>query len=475
MHILLTEIQVFCLLISSVLVWTNENSSIDNHNDWVGAELQTLVLSFNHDIRNTNKAMFESIWTFMTTNKHVGVFKLTDETFISSILGNSDHVYANWSTFVDSDLEITQWNEYRLNPTDETYKDVFYKKLKLKYSSSFAKFKVALPLDLYLEETSFRVRFFNVMKHLVGQLVSVDDNQIPTMYQGYFELAWHLINAIRIIRQFKNITIEEMLQFQPTFYYTQITEKQLHPSIYQIPPTWYHGAFLFHRFYYQFSTAYKQEALFAVGKGCTRIERDDPFSKVFRIIWLPTDDIIKTDENLLLYPSNFNSWSLHLVGAFSVAEHYLKYEFTNVSVKLVLLVADANWSHLQSLTKWYQETDTACREVEVLTPPFEIYQLNNKIGRFKYNGTYPVQITLFKLNKEIKIMVSKKFGSDGMKHIFNSYDITAIKNFYQYIIDHEYWDKGKSLQISLYFVKFAGETWEEWFHKMENAKFLTKK
>lgn len=331
--------------------------------------------AINHDTRSYNKRVFETYWQLMNRPNYAKRYDINNETFLQNQYGN----YKTWSRAITDNLTWTFENKFKSLPSFEAYPDVLYQKLQERYPEIFVKFNIALPLAMYCDETSFRINFFDVMKSLSYTMITIDHAQ---MYHKFFEYAWYIIDSVRMIREF-DITLIELLQIQQGFNSTAIGTHQLHPSISKVHPTLYHGAYLFYRFYFQFDDAVVKtydrlgDIFYDLGNNCGSADVGDPFSTVFRSLWVPNGKITNVDS--ILNPSNFNSWSLSLAGALTVAQHFLETTFQNEDIQLVILVAEADWSHLQTISKWCTDPEVACRELEAITPPFEVYQLDYKL------------------------------------------------------------------------------------------------
>ena len=246
--------------------------------------------------------------------------------------------------------------------------DQIYLEMKRQFDDTFIIQNIAIPLAAYTDETALRIELFDKMKALARTKYEnfesfLNDNELihhDDYHSNAIQLAWKIISAIALIRQFNATTKIDCD--------TDETNQVLSPYLVNVPIQYYHGSY---------STV----------ENC--MDKDEPnfairFRYMYRAIWIHST---KVDLNLLKHPTNFNSWSLELDGAFSVVKFFANQirastinEFESLGSwpfrYLLILVSEIDWNFAQSVTKWYPNTQVALEEKEVVIPPFCNYEIN---------------------------------------------------------------------------------------------------
>ena len=246
--------------------------------------------------------------------------------------------------------------------------DPLYKEMQRQFNHSFIISNIVAPLEAYTDETPLRIELFDKLKALAHKKYEsfdsfLSDNKLRNhdeYHSNAIQLAWKVIKAIKLIRKFNYTTridcdIDE-------------TNHVLSPYLINIPIQFYHGSY----------------------SGGFCMHKNDPnfdtrFRYMYRAIWIHST---KIDLNLLKHPTNFNSWSLELGGAFSVVKFFANQigmstvnEFDALGSwpfrYLVILVAEIDWNFVQSVTKWYPNIQAALEEKEVVIPPFCNYEIDS--------------------------------------------------------------------------------------------------
>ena len=278
----------------------------------------------------------------------------------------------------ESDVSIKP-NWFLLHKTHNLVHDDLYLEMVQQFGDAFIVRNVCAPLRAYTDENPLRIELFDKMKALATKnfenYESFLSNNELTNHDEYhsnaIQLAWKIIGAIKHIRKFNYSTKIDCK--------TEQTNRYLSPYLIDVPIQYYHGSF-------RGLNATDDQDNFGY---C--MTKDDPhfeirFRYMYRAIWIHSS---KIDFNLLKHPTNFNSWSVTVNGAFTVihffANQVKRKTFNEFEVLgswpfryLVILVAEIDWNLVQSITKWYPNAKAALQEKELVIPPFCNYEIDPK-------------------------------------------------------------------------------------------------
>ena len=426
------------------------------------AHSSSLLISTNDHAQNRhqNKKFFLQAWHFRSKY----LLNITSDGVSRSNVSWLDN--HNIRPIVVGDPRAyKQWYKYHLHGMWEDLdgilkQDPLFHEMQAKcVSPKTMESRIAFPIELYMNETPFRIQFFEKMKSLARlkfetfaqfdqyMTVTFNQNTSQNVTVNLVDFAWSLIVAIKTIRTCNiSYTLTNKLD----------GSSKLCNSISNVPLQHFHGAAFTDDKYFssapnddhvvfkennntlQKSVDYDSENVSSFAQLLVENIQVDPFVPseyrdsfefVFRAIWIHSKVM---DISLLQHTTNFNSWSTQLEGAVSVALHFLEYDTLPIRSynKLIILAAKTKWNFVQSIRKWYSDIYTARNELEVVTPPFMKYIIN----------TDAIQLPMF-----------------TFRHYF-----TSLQQLYVEILNKTLLDEN----ILMFQTEMIEFTWDTWFAHM---------